>query len=211
MADSGGRQTTATNNLLEEGGPLGSFPPSFLFHVTFHSLPAIPPGPRPHRPALGGGQLQPVRGGAAETPGLPPPPLSSIGAAALNPRGLGGLSGRSYHSQPSPPQPTSATVLFPSQSLSVRRFSVFPPCTTPTPNQRGLSSQRECGFQAGLACALWGRCDIPTRDPHLVLSSSTKMYIRSPFVYQLFHRTSINRQCPKQSAWEAQRVDSREP
>lgn len=90
MADSGGRQTTATNNLLEEGGPLGSFPPSFLFHVTFHSLPAIPPGPRPHRPALGGGQLQPVRGGAAETPGLPPPPLSSIGAAALNPRGLGG-------------------------------------------------------------------------------------------------------------------------
>ena len=61
--------------------------------------------------------MQSVRGGAAETPGLPPPPLSSIGAAALNQRGLGGLSGRSYHSQPSPPQPTSATVLFPSQSL----------------------------------------------------------------------------------------------
>ena len=48
------RATAATNDLLEEGGPLGSFPPSFLFHVTFHSPPAIPPGLRPRRPALAG-------------------------------------------------------------------------------------------------------------------------------------------------------------
>lgn len=144
VADSGGRRTQGDHGykqLARGRWSPGILPSQLPFSCHFPLTASYSPRTQTSRPALGGGQLQPVHGGAAETPGLPPPPLSSIGAAALNQRGLGGLSGRSYHSQPSPPQPTSATVLFPSQNLSVRGFSVFPPCTTPTPNQRGLSSQ----------------------------------------------------------------------
>ena len=135
------RATAATNDLLEEGGPLGSFPPSFLFLVTFHSPPAIPPGLRPHRPALAGccSLFTEVR---LKLRGRPTPASLLYRSCSIDSEGGWGAEWASTPLPTLPPAPAHiATVLFPSQSLSVRCFSVFPPCTTPTPNQRGLSSQ----------------------------------------------------------------------
>lgn len=116
VVDSGGRQTQGDHGytrLARGRWSPGILPSQLPVSRHFPLFASYSPRTQTSQ-ACTGRQLQPVHRGAAETPGPPhPPPLCSIGAAALNLRGLAGRVGVHTTPNPPPPQPTSLQSYFP--------------------------------------------------------------------------------------------------